>query len=213
ADCRTGGAQYSSSNRLGAARADGCRGGQLGCGALGHRIPLAHTTSGRTLDRSPLHRSRFPARVLPQVSRLLCVLPALGSVRISQPGAARSRSLALNFSGIVCALASEARHLGPITQHEPVEPLPDGTLVAVTGMGSTAASSGADALIRAGATALASFGLAGGLDPTLRAGAILLPTEVVGPAGQRVMTAEGWRERVASAVSSQSRLHRGRLIT
>jgi adenosylhomocysteine nucleosidase len=108
--------------------------------------------------------------------------------------------LALNAVGIVCALASEARHLGPISLHEPVESLPDGTLVAVTGMGSKAASQGANALIRAGATALGSFGLAGGLDPTLTAGTILLPTEVMGTNGQRVVTASAWRERVAAAV-------------
>ena len=123
--------------------------------------------------------------------------------------------MALNTVGIVCALASEARHLGPIRLHEPVESLPDGTLVAVTGIGGTAASRGADALINAGATALASFGLAGGLDPALSAGVVLLPTEVTGTEaqGRRVPTAQDWRDRVASAVSAHAPVRSGRLLT
>jgi adenosylhomocysteine nucleosidase len=70
--------------------------------------------------------------------------------------------------------------------------LADGTLVAVTGMGNSAAAAGSRALIEAGATALASWGMAGGLDPTLSAGAILLPTEVIGSDGQCLNTAAAW---------------------
>src|SRR5262249_18060079 len=161
--------------------------------------------------RPDLHRPGLPASVLPEVSRLLCILPALGTLVLSQPGAARSRTLALSAVGIVCALASEARHLGLISRHEPIESLPDGTLVAVTGMGGSAASKGAAALIEAGATALASFGLAGGLDPALQAGAILLPAEVIGADGQAVSTAQGWRERLASALSAHTPSCGGRL--
>lgn len=121
--------------------------------------------------------------------------------------------MALNVVGIVCALASEARHLGPIRLRDPVQLLPDGTLVAVTGMGSSAASKGAATLIEAGATALASFGMAGGLDPTLSAGAILLPTEVIGVDGKRVATAQGWRDRVTAAVSAHGSVRGGSLLT
>ena len=121
--------------------------------------------------------------------------------------------MALNGVGIVCALASEARHLGPISLQEPIELLPDGTLVAVTGMGPRAASAGATALIEAGCTALASFGLAGGLDPDLAAGAVLLPAEVLGKAGQRVTTNEEWRGRVALAVTRYAPVRSGGLLT
>ncbi len=125
--------------------------------------------------------------------------------------------MALNTVGIVCALASEARHLGPTVSHpspggrhtEPFGSLADGTLVAVTGMGRSAASTGAQALIGAGAVALASFGLAGGLDPALAAGDILVPAEVVSPDGARFDTAARWRERLSSAVAA----HGGRLLT
>lgn len=157
---------------------------------------------------SPLHGTGVPPRVLPEVSRLLRILPALGALGISQPGAARSRSLALNVVGIVCALASEARHLGPTVRlNAPLGSLPDGTLVATTGMGRSAAAVGARALIDAGAKALASWGMAGGLDPSLQAGAILLPNEVL---GNRVYQCEpGWRGRLSATLEARS----GRLLT
>jgi adenosylhomocysteine nucleosidase len=122
--------------------------------------------------------------------------------------------LALNAVGIVCALASEARHLGPTVRlAEPLGSLADGTLVAITGMGSAAASMGARSLIEAGATALASWGMAGGLDPTLSAGAILLPTEVLGPDGRIVNTEPGWRNRLSAAVAAHAPVRSGRLLT
>ena len=107
--------------------------------------------------------------------------------------------MALNVVGIVCALASEARHLRPT----------DDSLVMTTGMGSSAASTGARALIDAGAKALASFGLAGGLDPTLQPGAILLPTEVQGPDGRIHPCEAGWRNRLSAKIVARS----GRLVS
>jgi len=122
--------------------------------------------------------------------------------------------LALNAVGIVCALASEARHLGPTVRlAEPLGSLADGTLVAITGMGRAAASMGARSLIEAGATALASWGMAGGLDPALSAGAILLPTEVLGPDGRIVTTEPGWRSRLSAAVAAHAPVCSGRLLT
>jgi adenosylhomocysteine nucleosidase len=122
--------------------------------------------------------------------------------------------LALNAVGIVCALASEARHLGPtVRSAEPLGSLADGTLVAITGMGGAAASMGALSLIAAGATALASWGMAGGLDPALSAGAILLPTEVLGPDGRIVNTEPGWRNRLSAAVAAHAPVRSGRLLT
>ena len=123
--------------------------------------------------------------------------------------------MALNVVGIVCALASEARHLGPTVrlQVPSLASLADGTLVAVTGMGSSAAAAGSRALIEAGATALASWGMAGGLDPTLDAGAILLPTEVVGSDRQTFNTAPAWRDRLSGAVAAFAPVRSGRLLT
>lgn len=80
-------------------------------------------------------------------------------------------------------------------------------------MGCAAASMGARALIDAGATALASWGMAGGLDPSLSAGAILLPTEVLGPDGRVHNTEPGWRDRVSAAVAAHAPVRSGRLLT
>jgi adenosylhomocysteine nucleosidase len=120
----------------------------------------------------------------------------------------------LNVVGVVSALAAEARHLGPATRrHESLTPLADGTLLAVSGMGRAAAARSARALIDAGATALASWGMAGGLDPALAAGTIFLPSEVISPEGVSVTTAREWRERLGSALAPQHPLTQGRLVT
>lgn len=127
--------------------------------------------------------------------------------------------MTLNVVGVVCALAAEARHLGPATRrHEPLTSLPDGTLRAVSGMGATAAAQSARALIAAGAGALVSWGMAGGLDPALSAGAIFLPSEVISLDGAVVSTARHWRERLGAALAShlppaRTLLTQGRLLT
>ena len=118
--------------------------------------------------------------------------------------------MARNVVGIVCALASEARHLGPTVRlAEPLGSLPDGTLVAITGMGGSAAAAGARALVAAGANALASWGMAGGLDPSLQAGAILLPQEILGADGRMHECSPRWRGRLSATVTALS----GRLVT
>lgn len=88
--------------------------------------------------------------------------------------------------------------------------LADGTLLSVSGMGPDAAAASARALIRAGAGALASFGLAGGLDPTLAAGDICLPREVMTRQLPAIATADHWRDRVLAALIARG--PRGHLI-
>jgi adenosylhomocysteine nucleosidase len=122
--------------------------------------------------------------------------------------------LTLNAVGIVCALAAEARHLGPTTSgRAAVTSLADGTLLAVSGMGGAAAARGARSLIDAGATALASWGMAGGLDPALAAGAIFLPSEVIAPDGASIPTALHWRERLSEAIAAHRPVAHGKLLT
>lgn len=122
--------------------------------------------------------------------------------------------MTLNVVGVVCALAAEARHLGPTTRGlDSLRPLSAGTLLAVSGMGGSAAARSATALVGAGATALASWGMAGGLDPALAAGTIFLPDEVMSPDGATVATARDWRERLASALATQRPVTQGRLLT
>lgn len=106
--------------------------------------------------------------------------------------------------GVVCALAAEARLLGPARRRgEPLSTLADGTLLAVSGMGAVAAAQGARALIEAGAGALVSWGMAGGLDPALTAGTIFLPREVIPVEGTGVVTTPNWRERLGHALAAR----------
>jgi adenosylhomocysteine nucleosidase len=122
--------------------------------------------------------------------------------------------LTLNVVGVVCALASEARHLGPATRrHQPLTSLADGTLLAVSGMGTAAAAQSARALIGAGAGALVSWGMAGGLDPALAAGRVFLPAEVVSTEGDAVTTDPRWRERLGEAIRARAPVTHGKLLT
>lgn len=117
--------------------------------------------------------------------------------------------------GVVCALASEARHLGRATRSVgSLKTLADGTLVAVSGMGCDAAARGANALLDAGATALVSWGMAGGLDPRLAPGTIVLPSEVSSTEGIRIPTTPLWRTRLATGLRAcHGTLVEGRLLT
>jgi hopanoid-associated phosphorylase len=120
----------------------------------------------------------------------------------------------LNVVGIVAALAAEARALGPTQSHfgAPTS-LADGTLLAVSGIGFAAAAHAARALIEAGVTALASWGMAGGLDPALTAGTIFLPSHVISGDGADLPTACHWRERLAAALTAQQPIACGRLLS
>jgi len=98
-------------------------------------------------------------------------------------------------------------------RHAALACLADGTLVAVSGIGGSAAARGARALIDAGATALISWGMAGGLDPALNCGTILLPSEVISREGAGVVTARYWRERLRTALTAHQPVACGKLLT
>lgn len=120
----------------------------------------------------------------------------------------------MNVVGIVAALEAEARILNPAhSRADTIKTLPDGTLLAVSGIGPAAAERAARALIDAGATALTSWGMAGGLDPELRAGAILLPSEVTSRDGRQFSTAHAWRERLRVALAAQRPVVCGKLLS
>jgi adenosylhomocysteine nucleosidase len=138
----------------------------------------------------------------------------------------------LNGVGIVAALAAEVRHFGPATPLDPtthLEPaahfgrstqrrgplasLADGTLLVVSGIGCAAAALGARALIEAGATSLASWGVAGGLDPALTSGTIFLPSEVISLDGTALPTTRDWRERVGATIGVHRPVAGGKLLT
>ena len=121
--------------------------------------------------------------------------------------------------GIVSALEAEASTLGPAARHGAgLRQLADGALLAVSGIGGTAAAAAARRLVLAGAGALASFGLAGGLDPTLICGAVLLPEEVIAGdgigSGDTVSpTSREWRQRLRAALPDSCIACGGRLLT
>ena len=138
----------------------------------------------------------------------------------------------MNGVGIVAALAAEVHHLGPATPLDPTAHLgpaahvgrrtqrrgppallADGTLLVVSGIGCAAAALGARALIKAGATSLASWGMAGGLDPALTSGTIFLPSEVISLDGTALPTARDWRERVAATITIHRPVAGGKLLT
>ena len=113
--------------------------------------------------------------------------------------------MTLKVVGVVCALASEARHLRPS----------DALRVALSGMGGTAAAQSARSLVEAGAQALVSWGMAGGLDPAFAPGTIFLPSEVASPDGAAVIaTDQPWRERLGARLTPGNRpVLQGRLLT
>ncbi len=120
----------------------------------------------------------------------------------------------MNGVGVVAALQSEARTLGPaVRRRDGLSSLDEGALLAVAGMGGARAAIAARSLVGAGAAGLISFGLAGGLDPSLRAGSIVLPSEVISGEGVRFVTAEGWRERLRLNIAKQRPVAAGNLLT
>jgi adenosylhomocysteine nucleosidase len=121
--------------------------------------------------------------------------------------------------GVVAALASEARALGPSMPRGGVIPLSelavlgDGALLAVSGIGRTAAAAAANALIEAGASALMTFGMAGALDPALTPGSVVLPRELISGDGARFQASASWRARVAAALRPVRAVTEGNLLT
>jgi adenosylhomocysteine nucleosidase len=121
--------------------------------------------------------------------------------------------------GVVAALASEARALGPSMPRGGDPPLSElallgaGSLLALSGIGRAAAAAAAQALVDAGVSALMTFGMAGGLDPALKPGSVVIPCELISPAGARYAACRAWREQVAAAVSALCAVSEGNLLT
>lgn len=106
--------------------------------------------------------------------------------------------------GIVVAMGAEARALTGMTS--PVRtavPLADGVLLWIGGVGGEAARQGCQALVEAGAGALASVGTAAGLAPECVPGTLMLPRQVI-PAGHApIPVDEAWRRALHSAIGKK----------
>jgi adenosylhomocysteine nucleosidase len=120
----------------------------------------------------------------------------------------------LSVAGVVTALAAEARTLGPSAKRsDGLLKLNDGMLVAVSGMGPKAAETAAERLVKAGATALVSWGMAGGLDPALPAGTICVPSIVESEDGTRYPTDHHWRELTTASIAARRHVLGHKLLT
>ena len=109
----------------------------------------------------------------------------------------------MSRTGLVAALRAEGASLG-LRRPRPdgLFELAGGDLLAVTGMGATAAARGARQLVAAGCTRLVSFGMAGGLDPQLAAGTVVLPARVRDEAGRVFECGAEWRRALATRLAA-----------
>jgi adenosylhomocysteine nucleosidase len=122
----------------------------------------------------------------------------------------------LTPAGILTALPAEARTLlgRQRSRGLPLETvLPCGPhRLLVCGMGLDPAAAGAQALLRAGARSLVSWGCAGAIDPALRPGTLVLPARVIAESGT-YETDAGWRGRIATAVGGREPVDAGPLLS
>lgn len=119
----------------------------------------------------------------------------------------------MKSTGVVAALAAEARTLGVTARRGRTSRVNAGTLVHVSGMGKPAARAAALALVEAGVTSLVSWGMAGGLDPALPAGTICLPVSILTEHDERFDTELHRREALRAAVAGQYAVNCGVLLT
>jgi adenosylhomocysteine nucleosidase len=105
--------------------------------------------------------------------------------------------MALRATGIVVALASEAKALTVARIYpERLAALPEGAALWLSGMGPDAAQRAAHALADAGAPALAVFGVAGALAADLRNGSLFCPERVLDEQGRDYAVHAAWRTRL-----------------
>lgn len=115
-------------------------------------------------------------------------MTAPSSFKAAPPAAIRSPVVL----GIAAALPLEAQALRRSG---------DGVLLEITGMGAAQAAAGARRLVRAGASALLSWGTAAGLMPDLRAGAVALPRAVIDVDGRHYTVDAAWHGRMLQRLS------------
>ena len=78
----------------------------------------------------------------------------------------------------------------------------------VAGADQARAKALAESVAKAGARGLVSFGICGGLVPHFKVGQLVLPQAVRHPDGRDFPTHEGWRQRLAAALTSNRRVVR-----
>src|SRR5262249_7773706 len=159
------------------------------------RVPPARPTRRRPLARGLVYGRRFPARLLPALSRLCRLFPGLGARPLPLPPArqfAPGRMGDVAKVGIVVGLPQEAALLK--------QTLGDfAPALTCMGPGPARAARAPASLIAQGVDALLSFGFAGGLDPMLRPGDIIVGAGTVTPDGRRYETDDALARRLCAA--------------
>lgn len=117
-----------------------------------------------------------------------------------------STRAASRTTGIVVALASEARTLTHAAKSDSITALAGGAALYLTGMGPAAARRGAQALADAGATGLAVFGVAGALSGQLRNGALFCPERVLDEDSRAYATDSAWRASLQQRLAPSLRM-------
>lgn len=88
-----------------------------------------------------------------------------------------------------------------------------GPRLALSGMGPKAAFAAADALARAGAAGLVSFGYVGALKPGLGSGTLILPGSILTVYGGHEQTDSGWAESLLTALDGSVTVAIGPLLS
>jgi adenosylhomocysteine nucleosidase len=117
--------------------------------------------------------------------------------------------------GVVAALPMEGRALaGQRLQPKTRMALHPDTLLYLSGMGPARAKRVAQALIAAGAGALASWGTAGGLDPALPSAALLIPSLIAGPDADPALPSDTvWHERMCKRLQGTLDVYTSPLVS
>jgi adenosylhomocysteine nucleosidase len=171
--------------------------GAFRLGRTRHRLSARGSASQWLVVAPVAQRTRFSARVLPQVPRLHRVLPAVGTGSLSA-----TEEVWLSLSDAHAISTRHRRGAGIRSQGADDEqgasrshhPARERRRLWLSGMGpGCCATNAAQALATQGATALAVFGVAGALDSSLSSGTLICPEYVVDENGARYATDASWR--------------------
>ena len=129
----------------------------------------------------------------------------MGPGALSEPA---EYEIGLSHLGIIVGVTAEARSLvkQSIANGELIR-LPDGAMLAVSGMGPRRAAAASRTLLEKGATALLSWGSAGGLAPELCPGSLILPKIIIASDRSVYHVDTSWHEGLCKRLKGQVDLH------
>ena len=115
--------------------------------------------------------------------------------------------------GIVVAVTAEARSLSKqsVPKGELIR-LPDGALLAVSGIGPRRAAVASKNLLEKGATGLLSWGSAGGLSPIVSPGSLILPRVIIASDQSRYHVDDVWHGSLCDRLKRHVSLHTDSMV-